>query len=70
MLESPLLLPPLLLAVLLVVSGAAKLLGPDLVALKGGATGFWVETTGAVGDIEVRVTTQRLGEKRLKLRAK
>lgn len=52
------------------VSGAAKLLGPDLVALKGGATGFWVETTGAVGDIEVRVTTQRLGEKRLKLRAK
>ena len=52
------------------VSGAARLLGPDLVALKGGVTGFWVETTGDTGDIDVRVTTRRLGEKRLTLHAK
>jgi len=30
------------------VTGAAKLLGPDLLTLKGGTTGFWLETTGAV----------------------
>ena len=52
------------------VRGAARLLGPDLVLFKGGVAGFWVETTGAVGDIDVRVTTQRFGERRLKLRAK
>nr|WP_315495945.1 glycoside hydrolase family 2 TIM barrel-domain containing protein [uncultured Rhodoferax sp.] len=51
------------------VIGAAKLLGPDLLTLKGGTTGFWVETTGAVGDIAVRVSTRRMGEQRVALRA-
>jgi beta-galactosidase len=51
------------------VSGAARLLGPDSLPIKGGITGFWVETTGAVGDIAVRVSTRRLGEQRLNLRA-
>ncbi|PQA79373.1 glycoside hydrolase family 2 protein [Rhodoferax sp. TS-BS-61-7] len=51
------------------VSGAAKLLGPDTLTLKGGVTGFWVETTGAVGDITVRVSTRRMGEQLLALRA-
>jgi beta-galactosidase len=51
------------------VSGAAKLLGPDSLPIKGGITGFWVETTGAVGDIAVRISTRRLGEQRLTLRA-
>jgi beta-galactosidase len=51
------------------VSGAAQLLGPNLLTLKGGTTGFWLETTGAVGDIAVRVSTRRLGEQRLTLRA-
>jgi beta-galactosidase len=51
------------------VSGAAKLLGPNLLTLKGGVTGFWVETTGAVGDISVRVSTRRLGEQHLALSA-
>jgi beta-galactosidase len=51
------------------VSGAAQLLGPNLLTLKGGTTGFWLETTGAVGDIAVRVSTRRLGEQRVTLRA-
>lgn len=51
------------------VGGAARLLGPQALPFKGGATGFWVETTGAVGDIAVRVSTRRLGEQRLALRA-
>jgi len=51
------------------VNGAAKLLGPDLLTLKGGVTGFWIETTGAVGDVTVRVSTRRMGEQILALRA-
>jgi beta-galactosidase len=51
------------------VAGAARLLGPDTLTLKGGVTGFWVETTGAVGDITVRVSTRRMGEQVLTLRA-
>ncbi|MDY0745256.1 glycoside hydrolase family 2 TIM barrel-domain containing protein [Paucibacter sp. R3-3] len=51
------------------VSGAAKLLGPALLPIKGGVTGFWLETTGAAGEISVRVRTRRLGEQALTLRA-
>ena len=51
------------------VTGAARLLGPTLLTLKGGTTGFWVETTGTVGDIQVRVSTRRMGEHALTLRA-
>lgn len=51
------------------VVGAARLLGPDLLLLKGGTTGFWVETTGAVGDITVSVSTRRMGERHVALYA-
>jgi beta-galactosidase len=51
------------------VTGAAQLLGPQVLPIKGGVTGFWVETTGAVGEIAVRISTRRLGEQRLTLRA-
>ena len=51
------------------VSGAARLLGPQTLPIKGGVTGFWVETTGAVGEIAVRIRTRRLGEQCLTLRA-
>src|SRR6185312_14232152 len=43
------------------VHGPAKRLGPTLVPLRGGATGFWLESTGAAGPITVRVTSPRLG---------
>ena len=51
------------------VTGAARLLGPDLLMFKGGLTGFWVETTGERGTITVTVTTRRLGSKTLVLNA-
>jgi beta-galactosidase len=40
-----------------------------MLQIKGGVTGFWVETTGAVGNIDVQVSTTRLGTQRLSLRA-
>ena len=43
------------------VSGPGKRLGPALVPLRAGSTGFWLESTGALGDIEIKVTSPRLG---------
>ena len=42
------------------VSGAAERLGPGLVPLRAGSTGFWLRSTGA-GPITVTVTSERLG---------
>ena len=67
--QSGRLLPFLEDVVTLEVTGAARLLGPQSLTLKGGITGFWVETTGAAGDISVSITTRRLGTQRLALRA-
>ena len=43
------------------VNGPGKRLGPALVPLRAGSTGFWLESTGARGDIEIKVTSPRLG---------
>jgi beta-galactosidase len=48
------------------VSGAGKLLGPSLVPLRAGSTGFWVEATGT-GKINIEVTAARLGLTRIEL---
>jgi beta-galactosidase len=40
-----------------------------MLTFKGGTTGFWVETTGDVGEITVRISTRRMGEQRLTLSA-
>src|SRR5215217_6161034 len=42
------------------VSGAAERLGPGLVPLRAGSTGFWLRTTGK-GPISVIVSNERLG---------
>ncbi|MBB4053827.1 beta-galactosidase [Devosia subaequoris] len=42
------------------VSGAAERIGPGLVPLRAGSTGFWLRSTGA-GPITVTVTSERLG---------
>jgi beta-galactosidase len=42
------------------VSGAAERLGPGLVPLRAGSTGFWLRTTGK-GPITVTVSNERLG---------
>ena len=51
------------------VTGPVKVLGPSLLPFKGGVVGFWVETTGEPGEISVRVSARRLGEKALLLKA-
>ena len=52
------------------VSGAARLLGPAILPVKGGIAGFWIETTGDAGPITVDVETRRLGSQHLELVAK
>ena len=51
------------------VSGAARLIGPSLVSLQGGSTGFWLESTGAAGTITVSVKNARLGTTTVTLQA-
>ena len=62
-------LPFLLDPVEIAVSGPATLVGPKLVPLRGGSTGFWLESTGATGPITVKVTGQRFGTTTLSLSA-
>jgi beta-galactosidase len=50
------------------VTGAARLLGPELVPLRAGSTGFWVEATGK-GPIAIKVTNDRLGTTAIELTA-
>jgi beta-galactosidase len=51
------------------VSGAGKLLGPAIVSLRGGATGFWVRSIGKPGAATVKVRSQRFGETTISLQA-
>lgn len=46
-------------SVTIAVRGPGKLLGPSLSPLRGGVTGFWVETTGGGGDIVISVSSPR-----------
>nr|AGK30046.1 beta-galactosidase Bgal1-3 [uncultured bacterium] len=50
------------------VSGAAERLGPALVPLRAGATGFWVRATGQ-GPVTVTVINERLGRQSITLTA-
>jgi beta-galactosidase len=51
------------------VRGAAKLLGPSMPVLTGGTSGFWLESTGETGTIEVRVSSPRFASRFLSLKA-
>lgn len=51
------------------VSGGAKLLGPETIILTGGATGFWIESTGTTGAVSVRVSSPRFATQTLSLTA-
>ncbi len=42
------------------VSGAARLIGPDRLTLRGGATAFWIASIGKTGQVSIRVSTNRL----------
>jgi beta-galactosidase len=50
------------------VQGPGRVLGPSLLTLKGGAIGFWIETTGA-GEITLEVASPRFRDVRIELRA-
>jgi beta-galactosidase len=50
------------------VTGAGKRLGPGLVPLRAGSTGFWVQATGS-GAIDITVTSPVLGSTSIALRA-
>jgi beta-galactosidase len=43
------------------VTGVGRRLGPGLVPLRGGSTGFWVQSTGTAGPITVNVSSPRFG---------
>lgn len=51
------------------VDGPGRLIGPALVPLRAGSTGFWLESTGA-GVITVEVSTPRLRMARLAIEAR
>lgn len=50
------------------VTGAGRRLGPGLVPLRAGSTGFWVQATGS-GAIDITVTSPVLGTTSISLRA-
>lgn len=51
------------------VTGAGMLIGPACLPLTGGATAFWIQTTGQHGDIQVRVRSERYGDTTVMLSA-
>ena len=62
-------LPFLFEPVEIAVSGAGRLSGPSLVPLRGGSTGFWITSTGLVGEIAVTVSGLSFGTVSTTLRA-
>ena len=62
-------LPFLFDSVAIAIDGPAKLIGPSQSPLRGGATGFWIVTTGGSGTITVTVSTPDLGEHTIVLKA-
>ncbi len=62
-------LPFLMEPVEIAVEGPAKRIGPALVPLRGGSTGFWLESTGEPGPIKVTVTCPRFSPSTLTLQA-
>lgn len=53
-------------AVRVVVSGAGERIGPELIPLTGGATAFWVKSTGR-GEVTISVESPRYGKQVQKL---
>ncbi len=53
------LLPFLLDPVAVTLAGPARLVGPDVLTLAGGTTGFWLESTGTPGPVALEVASPR-----------
>jgi beta-galactosidase len=52
------------------VEGPARLIGPARIPLKGGTTGFWLETTGETGPIRLTVACPRFAAHTIDLAAR
>ena len=62
-------LPFLFDPVEIAIEGPAHLVGPSLVPLRGGAAGFWLQSTGKRGDINVHVASPMFGKSTIQLSA-
>jgi len=51
------------------VTGPARVVGPDVIVLKSGLAGFWIETEGGAGEIAATAFSQRLGVARAMIEA-
>lgn len=47
------------------IEGPARIQGPNELVVKGGAVGFWIETINEPGQVNIKVSSQVLGEKNL-----
>ena len=47
-------------AIKLMVEGGIELIGPDMISLRGGMTGFYVKTTGEKGEAKVKISCPRV----------
>ena len=48
------------------VTGAGRRIGPELVPLRAGSTGFWVQSSGP-GTVTIKVTADRFADQTLTL---
>lgn len=48
-------------AVVIETEGPIEVIGPKVVSLIGGSTGFWIKTTGKIGEGIIRVKSERFG---------
>ena len=51
------------------VSGAGRLIGPDTLVFDGGVAGFWIESIGSEGTVDVEVSSPRFEPTHLRLAA-
>lgn len=50
-------------AIKLTLDGPLEIVGPDLISLRGGMTGFYVKTTGEKGEAKVKISCPRIEDK-------
>ncbi len=62
-------LPYFIEPITITVRGAARLIGPATVSLRGGSVGFWIEPIGVAGQVDISVACQRLGLQNISLSA-
>ncbi len=56
------LLPYIDLPIAIEIEGPARLIGPDVTSLKGGAAAFWIRSTQELGEVAIRVSSTRFSD--------